>query len=91
MKLFLISVIGAVSLCGCTKEGSFWAEGSLMWHNEASVEDKAAYFKRICTAYGFEDGTNSMRDCIVSESRASLASAQVSWNNMTKSIEKLGE
>lgn len=79
------------ALAGCGPEGMGRVE-SPVWHNTASIEVKAAYFKEQCLQFGFTDGTAEMAQCIQnqmnssqSDARARMAAVQ-SYQNSTRQI-----
>jgi len=79
MRLVGTSMIAALTLvAGCDSTGQIGREGSAIWNlRNMSSADKNAYFEKKCAQYGYEVGTEKMRDCIADERRASSQASAI--------------
>lgn len=68
--IVLLVCVGAIAACS-----DYGRPGSPVWFNKAPPEVKAAYFQDVCAGYGYQVGTDDMRDCIAAESRAGRGAA----------------
>ena len=69
-KVYSIVLLGLMCLSGCDERGGVGREGSPIWNmRHASAEATNAYFETKCQTYGYEIGTDALRDCIADERR----------------------
>ena len=87
MKRILAVTVIATTITGCAVSTGVQGErvagspGSPAWFYTASVPTQIAYFKQICSAYGFKDGTNNMSQCLRSEMQTAKQRAQETLNS----------
>jgi hypothetical protein len=73
-----LTIIAATLVAGCDATGQIGREGSPIWNlRNMSSADKNAYFESKCAQYGYEAGTDKMRDCIADERRAAAQSSAI--------------
>ena len=59
-----------LAITACDATGKFGAEGSAVWNiRNMSSAKKLTYFTDKCQQYGYETGTDAMRDCVADERR----------------------
>jgi len=79
LKLTAILIVSLVLLGGCQYGGIGRVE-SPAWQLTATQEQKIAYFRDRCMAYGFRPNTTELAQCIADQS---TVSKQVARNKMT--------
>lgn len=52
-----------IALAGCVPAET----GSLSWYETAPQAERNAYFREICSGFGFKSGTDGMANCIAQE------------------------
>ena len=58
------------ALSGCDANGGAGREGSAIWNlRHMNSDTRIAYFTEKCAKYGYELGTDAMRDCVAEEMR----------------------
>ena len=80
--------ISSFSVFGCSKDGKLGVEGSPAWHNRVSAAEKAAYFGKACSSYGFKSGTPEMAQCIAQETRQSVQAGREAVANAIRNATK---
>ena len=85
MKKLLAVALIATMVTGCATgiqgEKVVGRPGSPMWFSTSSVPTQIAYFKQICSAYGFKDSTPNMSQCLRSEMQTAKQRAQENINS----------
>ena len=64
----VIATIGVIFSLGCTSP-----ERDYDWYRTASLQEKWAHYQKNCIGYGYEIGTDDMRDCMSDENRAAIS------------------
>jgi hypothetical protein len=73
-----LTIVAATLVAGCDATGQIGREGSAIWNlRNMSSADKNAYFENKCAQYGYEVGTEKMRDCIADERRVAAQSSAI--------------
>jgi hypothetical protein len=63
-------IFAMLTLAGCDATGQVGVEGSPIWNlRNMSPAAKQEYYKQVCSDYGYEVGTDAMRDCVAEEMR----------------------
>ncbi len=70
--VFLMSV--SVLAC-CAEDGGMGREGSPVWFMRTAPAEQAAYFKKVCSSYGYTEGTSEMTSCVSAEARTAKTNA----------------
>lgn len=73
MRLYAIPLF-AIALAGC-QTGGIGRPGSPAWQLSTTEEQKLAYFRSTCEAYGFKEGTPQMAQCMQNEASSTRAAA----------------
>jgi hypothetical protein len=85
MKKLLAVMTLATMVTGCATgiqgEKIVGRPGSPMWFSTASVPTQIAHFKQICSAYGFNDSTLNMSQCLRSEMQTAKQRAHENINS----------
>ena len=71
----VVSVISGCST-GASGEQVLGMPGSPFWFRSASMQTKVNYYKPGCLAYGFNDGTTEMSQCLMSAIQGGQSSAR---------------
>jgi hypothetical protein len=70
MKKLIIGFLAVCTLGACDANGGAGMEGSPLWNiRHMNSDTRIAYFTEKCTKYGYERGTDAMRDCVAEEMR----------------------
>ena len=87
-KTLCVTAIFLVAACVPREEGR-------TWHRETPIEEKVAYFKPKCVAYGYAEGSADMSRCIQKEIGDSKAAADVvsaeAADDVQEAFNKFGE
>ena len=76
----VVSVISGCST-GASGEQVLGMPGSPFWFRSASMQTKVNYYKPGCLAYGFNDGTTEMSQCLMSAIQSGQSSASNRMNS----------
>lgn len=67
--LSILNLAPLLLVAGCAADGQLGREGSPFWFSRTSAAEQSAYFGRICSGYGYVQGTPEMVQCIANETR----------------------
>ena len=85
MKTILFGIVLALLLSSCGP-----SIGSNFWFHGASLEERVTYYKKVCKAYGYRDGTSNMTECISTEIRNKRIETDKGFDDMKRSLERAG-
>ena len=76
---FISLILITTFLASCSMKGRV---ESPMWHKNATRAEKIAYYGEQCLGYGFEEGTDGFRNCLMEIEAASKADANALMRNV---------
>ena len=87
-----ITITSLLLLCGCyDSSGRVGKEGSPIWMDRTTNDEKARYYKTVCREYGFEYDTPEMAECVGDEIRSAKGRADKKWDNFDRQMESLAK